>query len=105
MAVELAHHGVRVNAIAPGWIDVENHAHARTDYDPEIAQRDAAVKVPAGRYGRPREIARLAVFLCSDDASFIVGQTIVSDGGTTALMSLFSDYKTGSSAQYGRQYI
>jgi meso-butanediol dehydrogenase/(S,S)-butanediol dehydrogenase/diacetyl reductase len=105
MAVELAHQGVRVNAIAPGWINVENHARAHTDYDPEIAQRDAAARVPVGRYGKPCDIARLAVFLCSEDASFIVGQTVVSDGGTTALMSLFSDCRARSSAQYGRQYI
>ena len=69
--------------IAPGWIDVENHAQAIPDYDPETAKRAAAHKVPAGRYGLPIDVARLAVFLCSHAASFIVGQTFVVDGGRT----------------------
>jgi NAD(P)-dependent dehydrogenase (short-subunit alcohol dehydrogenase family) len=105
LGVELAHLGVRVNAIAPGWIDVENHARVATDYDPEQAKKTAAQKVPVGHYGVPLDVARLAVFLCSDAASFIVGQTLVIDGGTTALMSLLADFRTPSAARYGQDYM
>jgi hypothetical protein len=47
----------------------------------------------------------LAVFLCSKEAEFIVGQTIISDGGTTALMSLISDFRTKSTARFGTGYV
>jgi NAD(P)-dependent dehydrogenase (short-subunit alcohol dehydrogenase family) len=105
MAVELAHKGVRVNAIAPGWIAVENHLEAIPGFDFEAAKLDAAVKVPAGRYGLPSDVARLAVFLCSDAASFIIGQTIVLDGCTTALMSLMPDFRNESGTKFGAQYM
>jgi NAD(P)-dependent dehydrogenase (short-subunit alcohol dehydrogenase family) len=105
LGVELAHRGVRVNAIAPGWIDVENHARAVPDYDPAGAKALASEKVPVGRHGSPIDVARLAVFLCSDAASFIIGQTFVIDGGTTALMSLLSDFRTRSRARFGQDYL
>jgi enoyl-[acyl-carrier-protein] reductase (NADH) len=57
------------------------------------------------RYGTPSDVAKLAVFLCSDDAEFIVGQTFVTDGGTTALMSLLSDFRSESRARFGREYM
>lgn len=105
LGVELAHRGVRVNAIAPGWIDVENHARAAADYDPQHTKQVAAQKVPVGRYGVPIDVARLAVFLCSEAASFIVGQTFVIDGGTTALMSLLADFRTPSADRFGQDYV
>lgn len=105
LGVELAHRGVRVNAIAPGWIDVENHARAIANYDRTAMQQVAYEKVPAGRFGLPADVAKLAVFLCSGAASFIVGQTFVIDGGTTALMSLFADFRASSAGQYGRMYV
>jgi len=105
LAVELAHKGVRVNAIAPGWVTVDNYFNAIEGFSIEAAKEAAKNALPIGRYGNPIDIARLAVFLCSDEASFIVGQTIVIDGGTTALMSLISDFKNESTAKFGAKYL
>lgn len=105
LAVELAHKGIRVNAIAPGWVTVENYFKSLPGFNLEDAKKAAYNTVPAARYGLPIDIAKLAVFLCSDDASFIIGQTIVSDGGTTALMSLISDFRNESKAQFGMNYM
>ena len=105
LAVELAHKGIRINAIAPGWVTVENYYKAIPGFDEEKANEDAKNKVPVGRAGRPIDIARLAVFLCSEEAEFIVGQTIISDGGTTSLMSLISDFRHESTARFGTGYV
>ena len=105
LAVELAHKGIRVNAIAPGWVMVENHRKIFPGYTDEGALEDAKNSVPLGRPGFPADIAKLALFLCSDDAEYIVGQTIIADGGTTALMSLISDFRNESSARCGLGYV
>jgi 3-oxoacyl-[acyl-carrier protein] reductase len=105
LAVELAHKGIRVNAIAPGWVMVENHFEAIEGLTEDAARRDAAEKVPLGRFGGTVEIAKLAVFLCSEDSGFIVGQTVVADGGTASLMSLISDFRHRSTAQFGKGYV
>jgi NAD(P)-dependent dehydrogenase (short-subunit alcohol dehydrogenase family) len=82
-----------VNAIAPGWIMVENHAIAIADFDIEASREQAQVKVPVARYGVPHDVAKMAAYLCSKDAGFITGQTYVVDGGTTTLMSYVSDFR------------
>jgi NAD(P)-dependent dehydrogenase (short-subunit alcohol dehydrogenase family) len=105
LAVEVAHKGIRVNAIAPGWVTVENYYKSIPGFNDNDARKAAAEKVPCGRSGEKLEIAKLAVFLCSDDASFIIGQTIVADGGTTALMSLISDFRNPSNARFGAGYV
>lgn len=105
LAVELAHRKIRVNAIAPGWITVPNYHNAIPGFNEADAADRALNTVPAARYGVPLDVARLAVFLCSDESDFIVGQTITLDGGTTALMSLMTDFRTRSSARFGRQYL
>lgn len=105
LGVELAHKGVRVNAIAPGWITVENYYKAIPGFDLAKAAEHARNAVPVARYGRPLDVAKLAVFLCSDDAGYLVGQTVVLDGGTSALMSLISDFRTESSARFGTGYL
>ena len=69
------------------------------------AAKVAAEKVPLGRSGMKVEIAKLAVFLCSEDSGYIVGQTIVADGGTTSLMSLISDFRNVSTAKFGTGYV
>lgn len=105
LGVELAHKGVRVNAIAPGWITVENYFKVIPGFNEKDAAEAASKSVPVARYGLPLDVAKLAVFLCSDDAEFIVGQTIVIDGGTTALMSLISDFREESAARFGMGYV
>jgi NAD(P)-dependent dehydrogenase (short-subunit alcohol dehydrogenase family) len=105
LAVELGHRGVRVNAIAPGWISVEGHAAAIPGFDPVQAAADAREKVPMGRHGLPIDVAKIAAFLCSNDATFITGQTIVVDGGTTSLMSLMTDFRSESAARFGTGYM
>jgi NAD(P)-dependent dehydrogenase (short-subunit alcohol dehydrogenase family) len=105
LAVELAHKNIRVNAIAPGWVTVDNYYKVLPGFNLEDAKKSAWEKVPVGRYGLPIDIARLAVFLCSDDAGYIIGQTIVADGGTTSLMSLISDFRGESSARFGKDYL
>jgi NAD(P)-dependent dehydrogenase (short-subunit alcohol dehydrogenase family) len=105
LAVELAHKGIRVNAIAPGWVTVENYYKVLPGFTDEGARNDAYTKVPLGRSGEKVEIAKLAVFLCSEDSGYIVGQTIIADGGTTALMSLISDFRTPSTARFGSGYV
>lgn len=105
LAVELAHQGVRVNAIAPGWVNVENYCKAIPGFNLESAAEAAHKAVPVARAGTPLDIAKLAVFLCSEDAAFIVGQTIIADGGTTSLMSLMTDFRTESTATFGKDYV
>jgi len=105
LAVELAHKGIRVNAIAPGWVTVENYYKVLPGFNEKDARESARKAVPVARYGLPVDIARIAAFLCSEEAGYIIGQTIVADGGTTSLMSLISDFRSESAARFGTGYL
>jgi NAD(P)-dependent dehydrogenase (short-subunit alcohol dehydrogenase family) len=105
LAVELAHQGIRVNAIAPGWVTTESYFKCIPGFTAQMAADIAHESIPVARCGTPADIAKIAVFLCSEDAEFIIGQTIVADGGTTALMSLVSDFRKESSNRFGKGYI
>jgi len=82
LAVELAPKNISANAISPGLVDTDAVQHFPNS---EQMLRSARVATPAGRMVTPEDIARLAVFLCSDDAAMIRGQTIVLDGGYSLL--------------------
>ena len=76
LALEMARHGINVNCVAPGLMYTEMLA-AAIDADPEKYNR----RVPLGRIGQAREIADVAVFLCSDRASYMTGATVDVSGG------------------------
>lgn len=105
LAVELAHKGIRINVIVPGCVPVENYKNAIPNYSEKSMADFARDHIPLGKYGTPLGIAKLAVFLCSDDADFIIGQTIVADGGTTSLSSLVSDFRSESNETFGKGYV
>ncbi|MFD4877460.1 SDR family NAD(P)-dependent oxidoreductase [Streptomyces sp. NPDC058420] len=93
-ALELASRRIRVNAVCPGAVDtaMSNPARLDPDADPEEMTRalDELYRklVPLGRIGRADEVARLALFLTSDDSSYITGQPFVIDGGWLAGVSV-----------------
>lgn len=82
MALSLAPHGIRVNAIGPGSIATDMLAAVAKD---PAVKRKLLSRTPLQRIGRPEEIASIASFLASDDASYITGETIFADGGRLAL--------------------
>ncbi len=84
LAVSLGPH-IRVNCISPGWIDVSEWKKAKKTKKPQLTERDHA-QHPAGRVGKPGDIASMVGFLISDEAGFITGQNFVVDGGMTKKM-------------------
>ncbi|MBC2653176.1 2-dehydro-3-deoxy-D-gluconate 5-dehydrogenase KduD [Novosphingobium flavum] len=81
MANELAGKGVQVNAIAPGYIATNNTAALQAD---ETRSRQILERIPAGRWGKPEDIAGTAVFLASPAANYVTGQVLAVDGGWMA---------------------
>jgi 3-oxoacyl-[acyl-carrier protein] reductase len=84
LALELGKFNVRVNAIAPGFIETP-----MTSVVPDKVKERASLMAPLGRVGQPEEIARVALFLASDDSSFMTGQTLNVDGGRTIGLAAF----------------
>lgn len=82
VSLALVEHGIRVNAIAPGTIETELSSVIKGGSD---AMTQTLSRIPMGRLGGADEIAAAALFLASDDASYMTGQTIFVDGGRTAL--------------------
>ena len=80
LAVSLAGK-VRVNSVSPGWIDTAG----------KVYEGAAAVQHPAGRVGKPLDIANMVLYLCSDMAGFITGENICIDGGMTKQMIYHGD--------------
>ena len=102
LSLELIQRGIRVNAIAPGWIFVENH---RKVYGGSFDTVEAGRSLPAGFIGEPRDIGRLAIFLASEESRYIIGQTLVCDGGQTAILPLTGDFRQRRKERWGREYL
>jgi 3-oxoacyl-[acyl-carrier protein] reductase len=86
MAVELGEHGIRVNALCPGYIDTPLNAGIAGGLADDFAETYARERIPLRRVGTPEEVAAAYAFLASDDASFIHGAGLVVDGGQLAVM-------------------
>ncbi len=83
MAADLAHHGIQVNAISPGYFATE--MNSALVEDPEFSAWVRS-RTPAGRWGRVEELVGTLLYLCSSASSFVSGQNIVVDGGMTAVV-------------------
>jgi len=82
LSIELAPQGVRVNALVPGWIETDLTGFLREE---PSAEQGLLSRVPMARWGRSEEIAQGALFLASDASSFMTGQSLVLDGGLSAM--------------------
>ncbi len=82
MAVDLAPYGIRVNALAPGTILTDIN---RADMDDPAFRKERESNILLGRLGRPEEMVGAAVFLASDESSFVTGTSLLVDGGATAV--------------------
>ena len=91
LALELGPRGITVNTINPGWIEIERtEAELGDDYEYTESIH------PVGRLGTPADVAGMATFLASDDATFVTGESLLVDGGRTAVMQdeLYRQYRT-----------
>jgi NAD(P)-dependent dehydrogenase (short-subunit alcohol dehydrogenase family) len=79
-AMDLARHRIRINAVDPGIIDTR--LSRALVHDP-VAGPDYLKRIPAGRYGTPDDIAKVVLFLASDDAGYMTGEDVIIDGGLT----------------------
>ena len=86
LAMELAEHKINVNNIAPGAIATPIN---QAVLDDPTAMKNAVSEIPWGRFGRPEEVASVAVFLASDEAEYVTGSTYYIDGGLTQQVTLY----------------
>ena len=105
LAIELAPRGVRVAGIAPGAVPVDSHFKSMSDVERQQAIQDCGKGIPCGFAGTPEDIAGVVIFLASDAARYIVGQTLVVDGGTTSWLPFGEQFKQPMSIQFGRGYV
>jgi NAD(P)-dependent dehydrogenase (short-subunit alcohol dehydrogenase family) len=102
LSLELIQKGVRVNAIAPGWVFVENHQKVLGE---SFDRKEASKSVPAGFIADPGDIGRVAIFLASNESRYIIGQTLICDGGQTSILPLTGDFRAKRKERWGSNYI
>ena len=100
-ALELAPHGIRMNAIAPGWCFGENHLRLLGNE----SRSEAAANIPAGYISNPITVGRLATQLCLPELDYFLGQTLVFDGGMSAVMANTPRFSTPLKERWGSWYI
>jgi NAD(P)-dependent dehydrogenase (short-subunit alcohol dehydrogenase family) len=101
VALELAPCNIRMNAVAPGWCFGETHLKA---LGAESRAEDAA-KTPAGHVSNPTTIGRLIVQLCGSDLRYFLGQTLVCDGGLSAVMPTTGPFNEPQTMKWGAHYM
>lgn len=101
LAIELAPMGIRLNAIAPGAVEVENQHAVCKNYDPIGAGR----LIPSGFIGQPEDVAGLAWFLGSKESRYIIGQTVVIDGGTSNMFAFTDEFRKPLTDKFGLGYV
>ena len=84
LAMELGPHGIRVNVVSPGYIDVRGWSEAFPDRASDDLRAALVRSIPLGRAGRPEDVAAAVLFLCSDAASHVTGAVVDVDGGSLA---------------------
>jgi len=82
LALEVARHGITVNAVAPGVIETPQSLDEVNSMGPDLV-RDFGAQVPVGRVGRPEDVAALYAYLASDEAGYLTGQVLLIDGGVS----------------------
>lgn len=101
LAIELAPYGIRVNAIASGPVEVENHKK----FIPGYTTQGSAKRIPAGFKGEPEDIGSIAQFLASEGGRYIIGQTILADGGFIGYMPIGEDFVSKFNWSFGEGYV
>jgi NAD(P)-dependent dehydrogenase (short-subunit alcohol dehydrogenase family) len=86
VSAELGPKGIRVNLLCPGLIDTPMHQRLRGIVGDDLYDKGLIPTIHLQRAGRPEEIAKTIVFLCSDESSYITGSTLIADGGLTLTM-------------------
>ncbi len=85
LAVSLGKYKIRVNSISPGWIDVSDYKKDSISKQAVLTEEDH-LQHPAGRVGKPEDIAKACLFFCAEDSDFITGANLTIDGGMTIKM-------------------
>jgi NAD(P)-dependent dehydrogenase (short-subunit alcohol dehydrogenase family) len=95
LAVEFASRGIRVNAVSPGLIDTQIWKDVQ-DAAPDLEECLSywRAQIPSGRVGAPEEIARVVVFLASDESSYMTGANVIVDGGMTSQLISAAPYES-----------
>ena len=101
LAIEVAAKGIRVNAIAPGMVVVDNYYKNMPDFDVEKEVRD---NIPIGIAATPKDMANICIFLASEAGRYIVGQTIVADGGQNACVPFGAGSQESLGFTWGKEY-